>query len=406
MTNQIPRLSLLIAAVALTLAIGATYAAPGGNPGRPENPGGGGQGKPENPGGGGGKPEQPGRGKGGLYSDLVILHRTENGLPIFSGVPAGIPEEPEEVAEGYVPCLQPITAAWVYDDEIDDYAASLNPQLTNPFMNLADGKFVSPVPLGGTGIAGEECDVRTVLTDFTAFTQEVLFGRLNLGRSPTKVLEQQLRDVIGVLESATTLTLDEAGRLAADGVEIDSPGQNLAIHAELQRFGKLTAKDQTSITLPVPPVNGYGFLDHAAAALGAAADKGGLVDLDLVVYNNRILNIPNETDFSTIEGDGDIGEDGERYYDYGNYTYDRAAKYPGCVTGFFVVSDQSLPFSGPLMYFVFDNESFLGTNVHGFAANADDSRRVIAFVHDNIVTNVDTVGERTEDWCTIVDPRL
>lgn len=406
MVNQITRLSLLSAAVVLMLAGGIIYAAPGGVKGPPENPGGGGgNGPPENPGGGGGKPDQPGRGKGNLYADLVILHRTVDGLPIFSGVPAGTPEEPEEVAEGYVPCLQPITAAWVDDPEIGAYAASLNPPLPNPLMNPADGKLVSPVPLGGTGIAGEECDVRTVPTDFTAFAQEVLFGRLNLGRSPTKVLAQQLRDVIGVLESATTLTLDAAGRLAADGAEIDSPGQNLAIHAELQKSGQLTASDQTSIELPMPPVSGYSFLDHAAAALGAAADKGGLVNLDLVVYNNRILNIPNETEFSTLEGNGDIGEDGEQYYDYNDYSYDREAKYPGCVTGFFVIGDQSVPFSGPLMHFVFNNEGFMGSNVHGFATNADDSRRVIAFVHDNIITNVDTVGERTDAWCPLEDPR-
>lgn len=400
--HRVARTTLLVF-TALTLSASAGYAAPGGIQGPPQDPGGGGQGPPQEP--GGGKPAKPGQGKGALYADLVALHRSVDGLPIFSGVPEGTPEEPGEPAGGYVLCLQPITAAWVDESEIDAYAASLNPALANPLVNPVDGKRVSPVPLGGTGIAGEECDVRTVPTDFTAYLEETLFGRLNLGRSPNKVLDQQLRDVTAVLDAATTLTLDAAGRLVADGVAIDSPGQNLAIHRELERYAELTAADQTPITLPTPAVSGYGFLDHAAAALGAAADKGGLVDHNLVVYDNRILNIPNDTVLPTLEGDGMIGEDGELYLDYSGYSYDRAAKYPGCLTGFFVIGDQALPFSGSLMHFVFDDEGFVGSNVHAFADNADDSRRVIAFVHDNIVTHVDIVGERTAAWCTLVDPR-
>lgn len=396
---------LLVALAALALAAGAGQAAPGGIPGPPQNGGGGGggQGPPQDP--GGGKPSAPGQGKGGLYADLVVLHRSVDGLPILSGVPAGTPEEPGEPAEGSVACLQPVTAAWVDDPGIDDYAASLSPPLANPLVNPVSGRLVSPVPLGGTGVAGEECDVQTLPTDYSAYVQEVLFGRLNLGRSPDKVLDQQLREVIEVLESASSLTLDHAGRLVADGVEVDSPGQNLAVHRELQQEGGLTASDQKPLALPTPPVPGYGALDHAASALGGAADKGGLVTSDLVVYDNRILGIPDETVLDTLVGDGDVGEDGELYLDYGDYSYVRADKYPGCVTGLFVVGEQALPFSGPLMYYVFDDEGFVGENVHAFATAADDSRRVNAFVHDQIVTNVDSVGERTDEWCELVDPR-
>ena len=57
--------------------------------------------------------------------------------------------------------------------------------------------------------------------------------------------------------------------------------------------------------LPVPNVPDYGFLDHAAAALGAAADKFGFVGPDLIVYQNAILGIPSETTVQpTIAGDG------------------------------------------------------------------------------------------------------
>ncbi|NVK40732.1 MAG: hypothetical protein HWE39_05765 [Oceanospirillaceae bacterium] len=399
-----PVYSLLSAAVAIALMMSTAQAAPDGSGGKPENPGNNGQGKPgENPGGGGGKPDKPGRGKGGLYSDLLILNRSENGLPIFSGVQAGTEEEGEAVGEP-VACLQPITAAPIddgVDGPIDLYAESLVPPLTNPLTNAANDKSVSPVPLGGTGIAGEECDVAT---DFVAYPQEVLFGRLNLGRAPTQVLRQQLSDVTDVLSAASQLSLDSAGRLVADGVAIDSPGQNLAIHTELQKYGGLKAKDQTPIVLPNPGIAGFSFLDIAASALGAAADKGGLVNLDLVVYDNRILNIPDLTQYDVFTGNGVIGESGEKYMDYSAYQYKRSDTYPGCVRGYFIEGETTVPFHGSLMQYVFANEDFDDDNVFAFATAADDARRVIAFVHDNIVTNVDSIGQRTDAICSAPTP--
>src|SRR5210317_1045464 len=69
----------------------------GGKPNPP--PGSGGKGPPDQPpGGGGGKPDKPGRGSGDLYSELVVKYRTEDGLPIYVGVPAGQGDEVVEVA--------------------------------------------------------------------------------------------------------------------------------------------------------------------------------------------------------------------------------------------------------------------------------------------------------------------
>jgi len=369
----------------LGLAVGA-YAE---KPDDPGNPGNGSGGKPDNPGGGGGKPDQPGRGKGDAYSDLVLLYRNVNGLPLYVEVPANPAPEAEEPG-GPANCLQPLTL-YVDDPFVDEWAAIVG--LDNPMLNPAyggDGPLFSPVPLGGSGLEGEECDVNV---DYTAYTREVLFGRLNLGRSPEKVLSQQLRDVIDVLSGAETLALDEAGRLAADGVEIDSPGQNLAIHTELQVNTVLTARDQTTINLPVPPVPGYGFLDHAAAALGAAADKTGLVDLDLVIYNNRILGIPDATIQPTLTGDGTVGEAGRKYVDYTGYAYDRGAKYRGCFWGLDTSTVPASEISGTIIDLVFEGVPFTGYNVYGFAQNADDTRAVINYVHGNITYAVDRVGE-------------
>jgi len=392
----------------------------GGGNGSGGNGGGGGNGPPPNPGGGGGKPEFPGQGKGDLYADQVVLYRDTYGRPILIQKEL-LPEEPGEESPGTVFCLQPISAAPVHG----------LPTVTNP----ADGKTVSLIKLG-TGIPGEECDVDPDPAN-VALVQEVLFGRLNLGRSPEKVLTQQLRDVTNSLAgSSAAIQLDEAGRFVwyDDGmaVEVDSPGQNLALHKELQVYG-LPLVSQTNVEIPLPdvanPNDPTHFLDHAAAALGAAAGKGDLVNLDLVVYNNRILGIPDGTlaagTLSTVTGGdvmscpmagislndlcqyGEIGRDGaEVYIDYGmeGYAYTRSAVFPGCVRGLladFPSLGDFTPFSGTIMDCVFGRieykngvgvcsggQDFTGeTAIHGFAQRADDARAVIAFVHGNAVAD-------------------
>ncbi len=380
---------------------------------------------PPNPGGGGGKPEFPGRGSGDLYADLVVLYRDEIGRPILIQKDL-LPEEPGGESPGTVFCLQPVSA-----DPVDGLVTVTNP---------ADGTAVSLVELG-TGIAGEECDVNPD-PDNVALVQEILFGRLNLGRSPIKVLAQQLRDVTNNLASSVIpIEIDEAGRLVwytttelTSGVEVDSPGNNLALHKKLQVSG-LPLTSQSNMEIPLPAVaNGAdptNFLDHAAASLGAAAGKGDLVDLNLVVYDNRILNIPNETlaagTLSTVTGGvvdtcpsdlpagvsvGDVCQYGEIiasgpevYVDYSTegYAYIRSDVFPGCIRGLladFPDPGTFTPFSGFIMDCVFGTIQLDGgvgvcsagvdfsgdTALESFAQRADDARAVIAFVHGNAVS--------------------
>ena len=213
------------------------------------------------------------------------------------------------------------------------FACSPSPRPRSPAWmtttNPADGKSVSLIPLGGTGIAGEECDVNSGTTTggepYTALVQEVLFGRLNLGRSPVKVLAQQLRDVTSNLASSTAqIQIDEAGRFVwyahGRGLRGRLTGEQPRDPqgASGRRSARRSDPDVDSATYANRPIDG--FLDHAAAALGAAAGKGDLINLDLVVYNNRILNIPNEVavtgNLPTVTGDGTDGETGEVYIDY------------------------------------------------------------------------------------------
>lgn len=430
--STLAALALFAAPVALDLGthgasglVGTATAAPppgagGGKPDQPPGQGGSpGGGKPDNP--GGGKPAFPGSGKGDFYSDLVPVWRDEYGRPIMVQMQL-LPEVEGEPSAGTVFCLQPIAAGAVPD----------LPQV----INLASGETVSLIQLG-TGVPGEECDVNPD-PDNVALLQEVLFGRLNLGRSPTKVLEQQLREVTNTLAaSASPIQIDEAGRFvwydaAGTGFEVDSPGNNLALHKELQVEG-LPLVSQTQVPIPLPavanPDDPTGFLDHAAAALGAAAGKGDLITLDLVVYNNAILNIPNETTvLNTVEGGtvaacpsdlptgysvddecqyGEIVRTGPaQYIDYGavGYSYTRSEVFPGCVRGLlldFPTAGVYTPFSGTIMDCTFGDIDWDGANatcsggvdftgdtgLESFAQRADDARAVIAFTHDNVVAD-------------------
>jgi hypothetical protein len=299
-----------------------------------------------------------------------------------------------------------------------------------PLTNPADGRMVSPVPLGGLGWLGEECDVATNLgdtpedynppEDYNLFVEEVHFGRMNSGRSPTKVLDDQLAEAYVTLRSGD-IDRDHAGRITVDDPftsefpdkTIDSPLQNLAMYTELLAHRGLIL--QFGVSLPSDwDGMAAGYLDWAAAALGASAEKDdywvdGPINLDLVVYFNRILGLPAPSSPDAIPGDGAIGAVDEYYFDYSDYSYTRSAKYPGCAKGYDITVDPPVRFNSPIMSLVFSTESdpdevvdFSGDNIFAFATAADDSRRVIAFAHDvedYIVEGIDKAG----DSCVCAD---
>lgn len=223
---------------------------------------------------------------------------------------------------------------------------------------------VQPYDLEGNLIA---LDAECALPEGVV-AQEVEFGRINMGRSPATVLDNQLEDVLVTLTGGMPLYLDEAGRLGtASGDVIDSPGQNLAIHREMALGNGLPG-----VTLPTPDAD-YDAYDLMAATIGAAADKGGLLTVDLIEYNNDILDIPARSTLPTITRSGGT------YLDYSGFTYDRAATFPGCLR--YEVDEFSGYETDTLMRAVFGGEQYTGSNVAAFAQAADDARRVIEATH-------------------------
>ncbi len=100
----------------------------------------------------------------------------------------------------------------------------------------------------------------------------------------------QLEDVVTKLAIADSTSLDPAGRMVAStcpGDEvttstIDSPLQNLAIYRQLMLTG--------TIGTSLPRVK-TDMLDTAARGLGAASDKSGGVNVDMVAYLNQIMGL-------------------------------------------------------------------------------------------------------------------
>jgi hypothetical protein len=317
-----------------------------------------------------------GSGSGEVLGDLVVLLRDPGGIPILT----------------VEKCQQPLAA---------------------------DGAVIPVDPLTCAVVAGNETRL-----------QAVDFARMSVARSPAKVMDKQMADVLVNLSTAQCLTLDPAGRLVYSSPDtadvdldgntdellssaVDSPLQNLAIYRELMTKGLLGTP---AIALP-NPFSQYGILDTAAKALGAASDKGGKINIDLVVYLNQILGLdqlPQEQlAVSKIpltirqEVQGQVVEVTKYFLDYSAYNYERAETYGNLPfpknipaknpqLGYF---DYLTPYSSltatdgrPL--FNISSANIVSTvfvslpimhNIGAFAQASDDARAVIDFMHSHPV---------------------
>lgn len=263
---------------------------------------------------GGGQPAGAGVKKGDLYGDLWVILRDENGEPILD-------------ANGHV---QPV---------------------------LADGTVVQLTEDGELPAEYEDLVV------------EVELGRTSVARAPDQVLTHSLDEALTKLSTATSVTLDEAGRLVVDGVAIDSPLENLALYTFIMTGGSVSG-------LPA------GF--DVTSLLGAATDKTAALSIDEVIYLHNVLGI-NEVDLAT----GSID-----YYDFSSYDYDRSAAYDGVTVTYLADPDGDGTYetvTESVMDAVFDGATWTDNTTGGaddFVQSADDARAVIEFLHNVPVPTV------------------
>jgi PKD repeat protein len=330
-------------------------------------------------GGGGG-----GGGKGELFSELLVILRTVDGVPIVIG--------PYETEHGTEYCVQPVTTNLQVPNPsylLGDTGAD---QYLPTEVNPVDGRTVTLVPLfahfpeflpdpddddhgddhgggGGKGgkispthnpddpaEGGEPCDPLYLADadyNYARFAVEAELERLNLGRTQDDVLARHLEEVILFINTANEVTLDAAGRFGFDwddydGEPILDAGPKLqAVRQELLETGilprvpsqfnnpyfRLVAKHGA-----IDPENGRVVRDFdtwdtyelSAFALGGAASKFGSINPDIVAYHDRILNIVGDKTWEAW--DPIHGDAGEAFVNYRNFRYDRTETFPGCVT--------------------------------------------------------------------------
>jgi len=318
---------------------------------------------------------------GGLYGDLFVIFRDEDGVPILT-------------ADG---CIQPV--------DVNE----------NVILFIIDEE---------TG----EC----VIADETQvdMLQTVDFGRLNLGRSPDDVLAHSFDEAVKAMNDAANksgdISLDPAGRLVltsgVDGLQktIDSPLENLALYIKMMIDGDWIVPEEI-VTLvdggkpsdeeeerPVLSqeaadlLTDLGFphlgnadslptdltdpeLILAASLLAAAADKSGDITLDMVVYLNSIYGI---NQVGTLEGETGT----KTYYDFREFTYVRSDVYrergtSSCDDGsvwVLALAEDGHWEEGCQV--ILGHVRFTGSevpdNVGSFVQVADDALNVIEYIHN------------------------
>jgi len=197
---------------------------------------------------------------------------------------------------------------------------------------------------------------------------EVEFGRLNIGRAPTKVIAHAEDEALSKITSATTLTLDPSGRIVVDGATIDSPLENLAIYIAIMTGDAQVLEALSSLN--VDP------MALAAAALGAAADKTGEITVDLLYYSNAIY---------------DLVPAGASYVDYSSFSYDRSI-YDQTVSYVYTLDGGVTYINATvnLKDYLTATQPDLGgaSGITLFSIASDDALEVVELIHTQIHTSV------------------
>jgi hypothetical protein len=318
--------------------------------------------------------DEPGIAMGDLYGDLYVIVRNDNGEPLpYTWVWSedGLtPLYPVATPAEEIGFWQPIAIS-------DEEATALG-------LDPLPAEFLGLVPLDVEGLVPEA---------YAEYTQEVDFGRLNLVRAPSEFLDLAYEEAIGALNAAGSVTLDPAGRLLLttgdESKAIDSPRENLAMYRELMLNGYLPGLTREDLSADLIHLRQgqaeewvHTDLDRAASFLSAAADKGGFISVDKVVYINTFMGInalPEYFDFVTFGGSG-YGY--QRGGSGGAYTDVTAALLQGPISyapDTFVVDDHV-----SIMRQVFNGEGY-GPGSLGaaeFAKAADDALKVITYIHN------------------------
>jgi hypothetical protein len=382
----------LIVAIIAAAATTMVFAAP------PPGKGGGGGGSGGGGGGGGGSDGKS------VYAEMVLIDRDINGVPILT----------EGIGPKDKPALLP--SPIMFGDKEGC------PLVFEDLVPVIDTSIYSTLGIEAKYIPFVDGEIPE---DYKLCMTEAHLGRLSAVRSPAKVLDMALLELVtGLTVDGVEITLDEAGRLTINYFDdildeyivktIDAPRENLAGFESLLETTVISHSEVNGgapvVGLPVRPGHqgaaderALNLMDRAAAMLAGASDKFGSVGLDELMYVSEILGLGTElsADAQGLFGAPWLSADPTartaRYFNFSKFEYNRARTYAGTVCYLKVIDPVGPPADGatlpydveaqvvtePIMEMVFGDEPFEGTNAYGFAKAVDDARAVIYWVHEH-----------------------
>jgi hypothetical protein len=351
-------------------------------------------------GGGGNGNSGSGPDKGDLYGDAVYLFRNpDTGVPILING-----------------CIRPLSApdgsvlALNADYPDGDYEPEEDPaNIENWFdcepADVEVAKAARPSVILADEDPDAELEACDVISRCVEYVTEADMGRLSMLKSPESVLDQQLDEAIAKFESGGEVTLDASGRPVVGGVTFDSPLLNLVMYRELHLWGAIV-KDPLGKNEEIvyEPDN---FVLAAAFGLGGGDDKEDPgIDNEIAVRSAAIIGLGELIHELSLNGDAVMPDSHEfkyegktsYYVNYSGFSYSRADTFPGniCYDFYDEGEGKYVRAFGSIIDKVFaddvDKEP-VADQLTGFSLAANDARRVLVFVHDNLVQAVDSVFE-------------
>ena len=160
-----------------------------------------------------------------------------------------------------------------------------------------------------------------VPAELEPFVQEVELERANIIRSPDSVVENALGEALDKIEAGTEVTADATGRIAVDGVLIDSPRECLALYELIMKAGGATSWTEAQANASELPQKLQDLLAtgwNPTGLLAGVFNKFVPVDIDAVLTAHTLMEV-NTVDSSGPETTVDwysFLQDGGEAFDY------------------------------------------------------------------------------------------
>ena len=193
------------------------------------------------------------------------------------------------------------------------------------------------IPIGYDAATGATFPIHLVLgtegsyevpADMLPFVQEIDLERANIMRSPESVRIAALEEALAKIEAGTVIDPTVDGRIAVDGVVIDSPRENLALYHLIMTAGGAgswtEAQAHAAANLPAKLVDLLATGWNPTGLLAGVFSKFVPITMDAVITAHTLMGVnevvdvggdPQITYFSFLDG---VAE---------SFNYDRVATY-------------------------------------------------------------------------------